>query len=71
MEIILICSEGITVRINYLILVKQFEHKKHYLNEGEALLFEPGIIESSSEKQLFFCLLLFHYYYSYILWIII
>lgn len=65
MKIILICLAGITMRINYLILVKQFEHKRHYLNEGEVLLFKPEIIESSSKKS--FCLLLFRYYYSYIL----
>lgn len=65
MKIILICLAGITMRINYLILVKQFEHKRHYLNEGEVLLFKSEIIESSS-KKLSFCLLFFHYYYSYI-----
>lgn len=65
MKIILICLAGITMRINYLILVKQFEHKRHYLNEGEVLLFKSEIIESSSKKSSF-CLLLFHYYYSYV-----
>lgn len=36
MKIIFICLAGFNIRINHLILDKQFEHEKHYINEGKS-----------------------------------